>query len=160
MGGEAGSKNLEGLGGWLILVGISVVLSPFETLIVVSVILTQFSKTDIWTHLPISKILVSHPFFSLFILAVLLTILAFFIVSVYLIYLFFRKKKLFPKVFIITSVSLLLYLVVAILLSKVLITTQKPSHDYFTTLVQAGLDSIIWVLYMLKSKRVKATFIR
>ena len=73
---------------------------------------------------------------------------------------FFAKRKAFPKVYI-----LLLCLNAAVLIADDLISRQLPiSADSHSSSTPAGARSavtaILWSSYMLKSRRVKLTFVR
>jgi len=152
-------SRLNGLGGWLGLVGFGLVVSP--------VLLTY----RLWTGLQLVRVLIRRLnarhteyngllvddeiqflIFSAFITTVLLAGL------VYLNFLFFKKKKIFPKVFII---FLVLYFAVSLLMYWA-----NPSGDLQVQTALAGtvgisfIQGIVWVSYFLSSRRVKATFVR
>jgi len=152
--------DLKGLGGWLILVGIGVVIGPFRlaygygpmyysiftdgTFEILTTAGTE-AYHSLWAPLLIGEALYN----SIMVLA-----------SLYLIYLFFTKHYLFPKVYIaIVAISLLFIPLDAWLSSFVLV--DEPMFDPTTTkeFTRTLVNAIIWVPYMLASKRVKATFI-
>ena len=154
------NSNLKGLGGWLILVGIGVVVGPFRLAAefvplyysiftdgTFEVLTTQGSEAynPMWGPLLVFETI----FNSLIILA-----------SCYLIYLYFSKHYLFPKVYItIVLFSLVFIPVDAWLASFVL--PDEPMFDPATTkeLAKTIFTAVIWVPYMLISKRVKVTFV-
>jgi hypothetical protein len=86
---------------------------------------------------------------------------------IYLIYLFFKKNKRFPRYYIIFLIASVIYLLADYgILSSFSISNfevkqeiDKILSSQVTNLVRAFVSSIIWGLYMTKSKRVKATFI-
>ena len=152
--------NLKGLGGWLILVGIGVVIGPFRlgyeygpiyysiftdgTFEILTTAGTE-AYNSLWAPLLIGE-------------AIYNTLMLF--ASVYLIYLYFMKHYLFPKVYIyIVALSLIFIPLDAWLGSFVII--DEPIFDPNTTkeLSRSVFSAIIWIPYMLVSKRVKATFI-
>ena len=155
----AQDSRLKGLGGWLGLVGFGLVVSPM--------VLTY----RLWTGLQLARVLVRrlnarYPeyngvlvddeieflIFSVFITAVFLGGL------VYLNFLFLKKKKAFPKLFII--------FLVVYFAASVLLYWANPSGQLQVQTALAGtvgisfIQGIVWVSYFLTSQRVKATFVR
>ena len=112
-------NKLNGLDGWLALVGIGLILTPIAELISGITIFTI--GISLWW--------------------------------IYIIFLFFTKKKIFPKYFIITKI---LYVVIFIFL----VIIKNTSSIFIEGLAQNTLSACIWIPYMLVSKRVKATFIK
>lgn len=75
--------------------------------------------------------------------------------------LYFSKKKSFPRLYI----GLFVFSMVFILADAVATSAVLPRKSVFDqeTMQQFGrtlIASLIWIPYMLRSKRVKATFIR
>ena len=82
------------------------------------------------------------------------------LVWLFIAFLFFSKKKLFPKLYI----GMLLFSLVFIVLDALAIKMVMPSEPVFDPdtlkeLLRTVVASAIWIPYMLVSKRVKATFI-
>ncbi|MFN3581823.1 MAG: DUF2569 domain-containing protein [Pseudomonas sp.] len=153
--------ELKGLGGWLILLGIGLVISPIRLLFVLIPTYKPIFEDGTWEAVtnPASIDYIPH-------LAVLLigemaantvVILAFF----YLIYLFFSKHYLFPKVLIcVAAVSVIMIPLDAWLVTKVFPDEQmfdpETTKEFLRSLVFAG----IWIPYMFLSKRVQQTFVK
>ncbi len=148
-------KVNAGLGGWLALVGLGMI---------VGVVWQSYSIFGYFSYLSNTYTI---PGYSSLLWFEFLIGVAFIGSLVYLIYLYFKKKKNFPKYYVfylIASIvfALLDWLWVASLqaptqeLQKILNdTVTQNSSNVSRTVVQ----SVIWILYMLKSKQVKATFI-
>jgi len=87
--------------------------------------------------------------------------------AIYLILLFFQKNKKFPKYYIIFLVSSSIFIIIDyLLLSSLQIDSievrqiiDEAISEQVPEIARDILTTIIWVSYMLKSKRVKATFI-
>jgi len=155
------NKEYEGLAGWLILVAIGVVLSPvrlFKEIVLIykpmfedgtwELLTTEDSEfyNSMWAPLLTGEII----FNSLMLLA-----------SLYLVYLFFSKHYLFPKFYIgIVVVSLIFVPLYAWLIT--IIMPDEPMFDSATSaeMIKSIISAVIWIPYMLVSKRVKATFVR
>ena len=148
------NAGLVGIGGWLILVAIGVIAAPILLLSSIR----QFEgmliqlKTTIGVPESYITLFESMNFFNyLFLLA-----------SFAMVYLFFYKKRNFPKMYIIYSVlSIIIGSSFIIAMYSIL-----PEYAFFTiwdqlkgTFLTSLLSSIAWIMYMLTSRRVKNTFV-
>ena len=154
-------NEVKGLGGWLILVGIGVVIGPFLlTYEVGPLYYSVFSNggyeylttpgTDAYQPLLGPLLIFEATVNSIQILA-----------SFYLIYLFFSKNYLFPKL----HIGILMFSVFFIPFDAWLVSyifPEEPMFDPATTedFFRSLFAAIIWVPYMLISQRVKATFVK
>ena len=157
------NSKFKGLGGWLVIVILALFINAGYSLYAI------YNDINLFTNGTIAKI--SDPSFTYYapgysglmtfeiISSTLLSIFA-----IYLIYLFFKTKKEFPKYYIAFLLAMLIFAIVefAILQSfsdqiKTVISSAIDSEN--TALGQAFWGAVIWGLYMVKSKRVKATFI-
>ena len=77
----------------------------------------------------------------------------------YVIYLFFKEKMIFPRYFI----YLYLYLTSVNIITLIILGSYSVSaadmQDTVTTTARTAVGGIIWGLYVIKSKRSRATFI-
>ena len=147
---------LVGIGGWLILPMISILVSlvsiPLSTLLNFK---NAFEYWDILTE-PTSSAYI--PALKELIYFELLANLIFYIILISLCYLFFTKKYLTIRVFIIFQVFSFFLVTIDIYLADVLLNLRVESSDV-VSIVREFLVSLIWILYFLKSERVKNTFI-
>jgi len=141
-------KNLKGIGGWLILVAISVVATPFLVLFRLLIFPRVFSNeifplmsTGLKT-LAISEAL----FFGVM-----------FFVTIYIAWLFFSKDRRFPIWLIGVYLTLITFNIIYFVSGTILIPDQALAWP-FDILAQM-LGAAIWIPYLLKSKRVRLTFI-
>ena len=154
-------NKLSSLGGWLILVGIGVVTSPFKVMSEVIPVFIELFESGNWEIMTTPGTTSYHPFWSSLIIGEILVNSIFIIASFYLIALFFTKKKNFPKWYIgICLFSLLIVLIDSLLLQIIL--PNEPFFDLETirAFLPTLLTLVIWGPYLLFSKRVKATFIK
>ena len=152
-------SDLVGLGGWLILIGIAIAISPFLIL-----------NTLLSNHLPIltdgTFALLTHPSsesyvpgFSLIMSFEMLGNIILMSTGFYLMVLFFKKSKTFPQVFIYYLIGNFLFL----FLDSVFGVMVFPSSGFDPETVGSLLGSLfgiaIWIPYLRRSIRVKLTFI-
>lgn len=150
----------KGISGWLILVAIGLVVAPFRLYFTTLTLYPDLFENGSWSLLTdpssteyvrgVALLLYSEIVFNLFLLSCL----------IYLIYLFFSKKAIFPKAYITVSVIGLIYLPINAVMASMLfpqttIFDTETIKDILLTLVSAA----IWIPYMLRSSRVKNTFV-
>lgn len=152
--------NLRGLGGWLILVGIGIVLGPIRLLLSLYkdfwVPLSQGGFAELTTPGTQSYI----PWFYEIIVAETIVNVLIVLCSFWMIYLFFAKRRLFPKVFI----GLYAFSIFFMVADGAILATIFPAEIifdavFYTDTARLLIQSCVWVPYMLVSKRVKNTFV-
>lgn len=153
-------KDLKGIRGWLILVAIGVVLSPIRMLAVFVPLYQEIFTNGTWEALTTATSEVYHPMWAPLLIGELGFNALMFAASIYLIYLFFSKHYLFPKVYIILVVISLVFIPLDAWFVS-FIMPEEPIFDPETLkeFVRTLLVGMIWTPYMLISKRVKATFV-
>jgi hypothetical protein len=157
---ENKEKELKGIGGWLILVAISVVLSPIRILVDFVPLYYPLFTEGIWEALITPTSEVYNPLWAPLLIGEIVFNSLMFLASFYLIYLFFSKHYLFVKTFITLIVISLIFIPLDSWFVT-LILPQEPVFDLDTTreFARIAIFAIIWIPYMLISKRVKATFV-
>ncbi len=129
----------KGLGGWLVLVGIGLVLGPLVTL--GSIFLDWLPA--------LNEGRASAHFFYLVVAVYTLLIAA----SVWLILLFFMKKWRFPK-------YMVFYLVGRFFLSLLIYYFAQQESISYSGPAGSFIVAAIWISYLVRSRRVKATFVK
>ena len=152
--------DLQGLGGWLILIQIGLWLTlpvllytSFENLLLVSEgswkILTDPSSEaydPYWA--PALLFEVSMPVFL-------------FVFHVYLLIIFLQKRYTVPFIMIVRFLLVIAYLGIdAYLLDQIEFIDEADKAESYGQLARAIVQSCIWIPYFLVSRRVRATFIR
>lgn len=149
------------IGGWLILVAFGVTLAPFRIIGDFLMIYGPMISQGTWRVLVTPGSEVYSPFWVPILAFEITYNIAMGAAAIWLALLFFTKHRYFPKLYIaILGASLLGILLDAGLVSLALpeesILGGETSKEFIRTLIV----SAIWIPYMLKSERVKATFIR
>lgn len=146
----------QGIRGWLIIPAISLSITP---LIAIKQIVESFPiaySMNTWSLLSNASIAGYHPLKATYLLTILYVMIAECILSALLLFLFFKKKRIFPLLFISyiwVDIILVLFMERA---NQALLNEPLSSLPQSIGMI---IGSIIWTVYFLKSKRVKATFI-
>ncbi|OCG77596.1 DUF2569 domain-containing protein [Gilliamella sp. Occ4-3] len=154
-------KELKGLGGWLILVGIELIFCFIFIGYVTFSRLNAINFIDVWTQLldPYSKMHTIH--LGLFILGDMGLNCLLLLLNAYIIFLYFTKSYKFPNFFIIFSSSFIVFKLIqrCWYLFIVLPFEVKFEFSFIKDIVIAIIYTSIWIAYVLKSVRVKNTFV-
>jgi len=150
-------SNDQGLRGWLILVGFGLIVSPIVEIKDFIESFPIFHSMNAWDILSNPMDADFHPMKGPFILSLLFFIIAEEIFSILLLFLFFKKKQTFPIMFIVFTWVCFVFTIGYEWAGYVLLN--EPSAELYT-IVFMLIGSVIWTAYFVKSKRVKATFIR
>lgn len=148
------------IGGWLILVGIGLVISPFVSIYGVYNDLLPAFSTEIWTVLTTPGSNAYHPLWApLLIYELLGNILLGLAPFILLIY-FLRRHKIFPKLYIIFLASQMVFVLVDFILANSIPFIAQEGSGYSTwDMIESLVWPVIWIRYFLVTDRVKGTFI-
>jgi len=157
---QQNTDKLNGLGGWLILVGLIVVFTPIRTFLTSAALHVPMFQDGTWEALTDQASAAYHVLWQPLLLSEIVFNVGFFFVGCYLIYLFFYKKSAFPAWFISLLTASLVFvplnaISIALVLPDVIIFDEETTRE----ISRSVFAFFIWVPYMLKSKRVKATFV-
>ncbi|MGE5490482.1 MAG: DUF2569 domain-containing protein [Actinomycetota bacterium] len=147
-------------GGWLLLVALGVVISPLRIAIQMFPMYGKIVSEQWRTGILSPNSSAFSPLVTSFIAGEALVNLALLVALLFQAYLFFRKKKTFPLVFIRVSLTALAILVIDAWITGLVF----PNHDALDKdtikdIGRAAVNCAIWIPYMLRSKRVKETFV-
>ena len=152
-------KLAEGqkLGGWLFLVAFGLVAGPFGKLFSLYPLVQIFS-TEAWSNLTTPSSEVYHVLWAPLIIFESIVNPLLIVGNIYLLVLFFMKKKDFPKFYIwYMALSAGIITLDTILIAS--INTSFVSTDVLRNNFQSIIACAIWIPYMIKSDRVANTFI-
>ena len=157
----AEEKNLEGLSGWLIPVGLGIIISP---LLIIGTNFPTYSEmfsNGSWAVLTTPGTDTYNPLWAPILYGEMAINGGVVLAWMFAGYLFFLKKKSFPKWYI----GILLFSLVFGFADALAVQAVLPNEPVFNAetskeLGRSLLVTLIWVPYMLVSKRVKATFVK
>ncbi|HWG21313.1 MAG TPA: DUF2569 domain-containing protein [Terracidiphilus sp.] len=148
-------NDLEGIGGWLILVALGLVISPFYILASsLSTFLPLFDNPQVQAWLQ------THPGMQALMFFEIVTNLIFVIFLIALNYLFFTKRRSFPNYFIFYLGLHFIVLLSDTAIAHAILPSVPLSSRATMGLARSVIGVALWIPYFLVSKRVKATFVR
>jgi len=150
---KAAETEPKGIGGWLILVLIGLLITPIRLLISM---ITEFT--------PLLEQIKNNPILAdlkQLVMAEIVVNMIFLIYAFVLIILMLKKSKLFPRMIIIFYISNLVFV-----LADAIIISNHPVlgpitniADSFMEIFKSVAANAIWVPYFIISRRVKNTFV-
>ena len=148
--------DCRGLGGWLVLVGIGVCTGPLYFILGLYQMSSVFSL-QAWHALTLPGSESYHALFAPALIVELIVNIWSLGFSILLIHHYFAKKRAFPAFYVFFRLSNLAFVVI-----DSMVTARIPSlaEDAYSEVFKVLISSIIWSLYVLRSKRVKNTFTR
>tara|TARA_B100000767_G_C19610727_1_gene469731 strand:- start:17 stop:538 length:522 start_codon:yes stop_codon:yes gene_type:complete len=156
------NDNLQnkGLRGWLIILGIGVVLSPLKLAnFLLSIFLPIFTDGT-WEELTTEGSVSYSTYWAPLLIFEFVFNFAMMIWSCYLVYLFFTKHYRFPSMYILIA-GVSLFFVILDAFAATLVMPDEPIFDSETLKELAGslFALVVWGTYLVKSERAKLTFI-
>ena len=149
-------QELTGIGGWLILPMLGIVLSliilPF------SIYEQNVQVIEYWIELTDPQSSSFIPLFKELIYFEVLGNVILYATLLFLSYVFFTKKKLTIKFYIFFQIFSLVLTVTDIILASILLDLEVESSD-IKDIFRALIACAIWIPYFLVSRRVKNTFV-
>lgn len=148
----------DAIGGWLILVGFGIVLSPFSMLF--TIITQGYFEKEVWASITTNSSPNYNPALAAFFLFELLLNVVMLVFSGLTAILFIKRRSSFPRLAIIFYVSNFLFITVDSLIYMSLnISADSDLKDLYTQAARSFISMAIWVPYFLKSERVRETFV-
>jgi transglutaminase-like putative cysteine protease len=150
----------QGLGGWLILVGIHHVARPFVFIAMFVLLFPTVFNLEVWRGFTEPAGAQFHPYWKPVLLFELFSSVVLLIVSGLLLLLFFRKRAVWPRTYAAFLLFVLAYMMLDFWFVQKIPTAGTSPDGNIRDLVQVIIAAAIWVPYCFVSKRVKATFRR
>ena len=153
--------HLAGLGGWLVLVGIGCLVRPVAITVLLATNYASVFRTSIWTSLTSPGGESYHPAWAPILLGELFVNVALLVLSGLLAVLFFRRKRAFPPLAMAALALAFGFAAVDAGATRLLPeAARQAAGDGTADVGRAAVQALIWVPYFLRSRRVRATFLR
>jgi hypothetical protein len=149
-----------GIGGWLLLVAVGVCLTPVRLAVEIIRGLRPLEPTT-WHAVTTPGTRAYHPLFGPLIVGELVVNAALLIWAGVLVYLFFTRRRSFPFAMITYMIARVVAQAAdtgAALMIPVAAATMGPAA--YGDLATGVLTTVIWVPYLIRSRRVELTFVR
>jgi len=157
---EPNNDHLKGLGGWLIVVGLGLLIAPISLCIFLYSTYSEIFTDGIWEMLTMPESEVFVPYFGVMLITEICVNILLLFAIIYTGYLYFSKNKSFPKWYVGIMVFSIVFIILdAFAVSSILPDTKVFDKDTLRELGRSLLGAMIWIPYMRVSKRVKATFV-
>ncbi|MBD3789434.1 MAG: DUF2569 domain-containing protein [Campylobacterales bacterium] len=153
-------KDLNGLKGWLILVGFGLIFKPVYLIVSLVPIYQEIFSSTQWEIITTEGAQTYGHTLVPFIIGESLINIFLFVAAFYLLYLFFTKHYLFPKIFIFIAGFTFIFVLIDAWVGAIILKTPFIDNETGRELFRSGIYAIIWIPYMYVSKRVKATFVK
>jgi hypothetical protein len=151
----------ERIGGWLILLGIGLVISPFKVgATMIKDLLPVFANGS-WGILTTPGSHAYHPLWAPLIIFEVVGNIGTIVLCLITSWFFFHKSRIAPQLVIAFLLINLVLIGGDFLLSNLIPAVARHSNaGTIRDLTRSFIAAAIWVPYCLRSKRVKATFVR
>jgi hypothetical protein len=156
------APKLQGLGGWLVLVGIGLCVAPIVRIVSIGQHWESYFSLQIWELVTMPTSASYHPLYGPLLIYEVFSNIIMFGLNLFTLCLFFKKHRAFPKVFIALALCNALFLILDHIGGGMIpsIYSSKNHAKGQSDVIRALFYAVIWISYMLKSRRVKATFVK
>ncbi len=155
------NNEIEYIGGWLVLVGIGIFLSPFRYGYFMWKTYSPLFEPNVWEILTDERSEYFTPYLLPLTLSEMVVNGFILLLGIYLIYLFSTQHYLFPKVFIFSYLFNLGFIFLDVSAFYLIMPKEELfDKEMLRDLIYLLIACAIWIPYMLVSKRVKKTFVR
>jgi Protein of unknown function (DUF2569) len=151
----------SGLGGWLILPMLALIILPFKIgAMLMSIYFPIFSK-GYWEVLTTPGSEVYHVLWAPLLMFEIVGNCLFLLASIVLLILFFQKNHRFPKLMILFLAANVVFVVIDFFAADLIpAVADEPDPESNKELMRVIAGAAIWIPYFLKSVRVKNTFVK
>ena len=151
--------DLQGIGGWLILIAISLAIQPLRLAWQIATLWIE-NPPQVWNNLTVPGSDGYHWLWQPVLMFELSANICWFVFALLMLVLFFKKRQSFPNIYMIyLFATLALNLVDYFIADGLPAAADKADTSYQKEIIRYGVNVCIWSFYLMKSKRVKNTFV-
>jgi hypothetical protein len=152
-------SQLKGIGGWLILPMLGLIITPIRMVFQFTRDLLPALNSETWGALTTPGANAYHSLWAPLILFEVITNIAIFGFTIWLLILFLKKSKRVPKLFVAWLLLLAAVQIIdQLLANQIPLVASQHDPESLKDLTRSIVGAAIWVPYFLASKRVKNTF--
>jgi transglutaminase-like putative cysteine protease len=148
----------RGLGGWLILVGFGVTVLPIVMVTGFVDILPSYAAST-WSQYTTPDSGLYHPLWAPLLIFELVVNVALIVFSVLQVWAFYRRKRVFPGLFVVLTGTRVVTTWVDSVLADAIPALEGVAEAGTGQLLWAVVMAAIWIAYMFRSRRVQNTFV-
>jgi len=156
VGPEVSQEALP-IGGWLILIAISLCISPL--LLLYQIFRAGYFSESIWMTVLSKQYRSLYPVWGPLIGLEFTINIFLFIFSILLLLLFFHRRNTLPKAIIFLYVFRVVFLLADAYISNTFLPASVTAASQYSTLSGTIISACIWIPYFIYSQRVKQTFV-
>ncbi len=151
----------KGLGGWLVLPAIGMIIAPLITLNTIGSDFFTIFTSGSWEALTTPGTEAYHWLWKPTLIYEIVGNVGLIIFDLVLLVLFFTKSHRFPTLYIALLISNVLFVMSDLFLAmQIPVVAGNSDFGSLRELIRAAVGATIWIPYMLVSKRVKNTFVK
>ena len=152
--------DLQGIGGWLIFIAISLIIQPLHLAWQIATMWIEYPP-QVWNVLTVPGANSYHWLWQPLLMFELSVNICWFVFALLMLVLFFKKRHTFPKLYIIYFFTTLSLNLVDYFIADCIpaVAENADFNDTKKEIIQYGLSVCIWSFYLMKSQRVKNTFV-
>lgn len=149
-----------GIGGWLLLPALAMVVSPIRIAYDFYQTFDPILKPSVWILLLRPGTPFHNPPLAALFTWEIIANAALFVFTVWLAFLFFKKRKNVPKLYVYWLLLGCVLQIADLFFSSLVPIVASQNHaSSFNELAKAAIGAAIWMPYFLRSKRVRNTFV-
>jgi hypothetical protein len=158
---ETALNEPRGIGGWLVLPALGLIITPFRMGFQFYRDMLPALAPETWSALTDSSSAAYHSLWAPVLIFEVVVNIALFFYTLWVLWLFFKKSKRVPRLFIIWLASLAATQTIDLLLTNQIpaVASQPTDPESIKDVARSIIGAAIWIPYFMNSKRVYNTFV-